>query len=136
MMDMAELLLAPRRPRADLLPTLALVDDKAAGRPRGEIADALMDAMDRLATPQRAPTMLELAQAAQVGRLAAERTLSNLVRRGAVKIARRRWVAYRRSPVAEYVRCTPADQAAAQAAAAEQGAAAGRLTAAVQAMAR
>lgn len=97
----------PRRARADLLPSLALRDEPALGRPRGEVADALLAAMDRLATPERAPTLLELAQAAQVGRLAARHTLGNLVRRGVVQVVRRRWVVYRRSPVAEYALVPP-----------------------------
>ena len=75
------------------------------GRPRGqhgEVAQALLEAMARLATPERAPTLLELAHAAQVGRMAALSTLKNLVRGGTVCIVRRRWVTYRSSPVAEY----------------------------------
>lgn len=98
--------LVPRLARADLLPTLALRDAaRPVGRPSGqlgEVARALLDAMDRLATPESSPTLLELAHAAQVGRLAAERTLGNLVRSGKACIVRRRWVAYRTSPVAEY----------------------------------
>jgi hypothetical protein len=96
---------APRRARSDLLPTLALQDARPVGRPRGqhgEVAQALLDAMAELVTPERAPTLLELAHAAQVGRLSAERTLGNLVRCGTVSIVRRRWVTYRSSPVAEY----------------------------------
>lgn len=93
-------------PRArPMLPTLALQDARPVGRPSGQLGDvaqALIDAMVRLGTSERSPTQLELAHAAQVGRLAAERTLGNLVRAGKVQIVRRRWVAYRTSPVAEY----------------------------------
>lgn len=91
-----------QRRRARLQPTLALRDAVPVGRPPGEVGQALLDAMRRLATPTMAPTLLELAVAAQVGKLAAKHTLANLVRSERVCIVRRRWVAHRRSPVAEY----------------------------------
>lgn len=133
---------ATRAPRGRLLPTLALLDDaRPVGRPRGqvgEVAQALLDAIERLSTPQRAPTVVELAHAAQVGRLAAKRTLDNLVRAGSVCIVRRRWVVYRTSPVAEYgVACPDAQAADAErkaAAEAERQAGAARLAQAMQAM--
>lgn len=125
-----------RAARGCLLPTLALRDDaRTVGRPRGqvgEVAQSLLDAIERLSTDARAPTSVELAHAAQVGRLAAERTLGNLVRAGSVCIVRRRWVAYRTSPVAEYavVALDAPDVGA------EQRAGMERLAQAVQAMAR
>nr|WP_145544764.1 hypothetical protein [Variovorax boronicumulans] len=126
----------PRRARADLLPTLALRDDvRPVGRPSGQLGDvaqALLNAVQRLSTPERSPTQLELAHAAQVGRMAAERTMGNLVRSGKVRIVRKRWVAYRTSPVAEYAPVC----ADALAAAVDAQAAPARLAMAITAMAR
>lgn len=129
--------LAPtRRRRADLVPTLALVDQsRPVGRPRGQLGDvalALLDAMDRLATPTRAPTLLELSHAAQVGRVAAKATLANLVRSGLVASVRPRWVAYSRKPVSEYARVSAAEQATE----AQRAEGAQHLAQAMQAMAR
>ena len=56
--------------------------------------------------PHRGPTLLELASAAQVGRVAAMNTVKNMVRDGELQIVRRRWVAHAAQPVAEYA---PAD---------------------------
>lgn len=95
----------PRRhPR--LRPSLALRDTGPVGRPP-DTRRALLDALQRLSTPTIAPTLLELAVAAQVGRSAAKATIAKLVSTGRVRIVRRRWVAYRRSPVAEYALADP-----------------------------
>lgn len=63
---------------------------------------ALLQACQALATPDRAPTLRELAAQACVGLLAAERTLDNMRRAGLVRAARMRRVPYRNRPVAEY----------------------------------
>jgi DNA-binding transcriptional regulator YhcF (GntR family) len=71
-------------------------------RPAGEIRQALLDAALALFTPERSPTMLELAMHAQVGRDAARRTIYNMRRAGVLERARDRKVTYRNKPVAEY----------------------------------
>lgn len=71
-------------------------------RPAGEIRQALLNAATLLATPERAPTVRELAHHAGVGLDAARRTVDNLKRCGALEIARPRRVDYRNRPVAEY----------------------------------
>lgn len=63
---------------------------------------ALLQACQALATPDRAPTLRELAAQACVGLAAARKTMSNMRQAGAVRIARERRVAYRNKPVAEY----------------------------------
>lgn len=82
-------------------------------RPHGDIRTALLDAARKLATPQQAPTLRELAHHAQVGHDCARRTVSNLTRYGALRIARQRRVAYRNRPVAEYEVVQPSDALAA-----------------------
>lgn len=71
-------------------------------RPAGEIRAALLAAAHALYTPERAPTLAELAAASGVGSDAARDTVSNLKRCGALEIARERRVAYRNRPVCEY----------------------------------
>lgn len=71
-------------------------------RPAGEIRQVLLRAATDLTTPERAPTVRELAHHAGVGLEAARRTVDNLKRCGALEIARPRRVAYRNRPVAEY----------------------------------
>jgi len=71
-------------------------------RPAGEVRQALLTAAATLATPERAPTVREMAHHAGVGLEAARRTVDNLKRCGAFEIARHRRVAYRNRPVAEY----------------------------------
>lgn len=71
-------------------------------RPAGEIRTVLLCAARELASPDRAPTLAELSAHTQVGEQAARRTLSNLTRRGQLRIVRTRRVAYRNRPVAEY----------------------------------
>lgn len=74
----------------------------ACGRPAGEVRQALLQACEQLVTPERAPTVRELAQAACVGLDVARRTLDNMRRAGQVAIARHRRVSYRNRPVAEW----------------------------------
>lgn len=75
-------------------------------RPAGEIRQALLQACADLATPERAPTLREIAARAQVGLQAAEDTIKNMRRAGVVRVARERRVDYRNRPVAEYVPAT------------------------------
>ena len=79
-------------------------------RPPGEVRHALLDAIGTLAAahqPGHGPILLEIAQAANVGRVAAMATLDNLVRAGKVVPVARRWVAHSRKPVAEYALPAP-----------------------------
>lgn len=71
-------------------------------RPAGEIRQVLLRAVSELATPDRGPTLTELAHHAQVGEEAARRTVDNMKRHGHLRIVRTRKVAYRNRPVAEY----------------------------------
>lgn len=71
-------------------------------RPAGEVRQALFDAALALTTPERSPTMLELAHHAQVGLVAARRTIDNMRRAGILVAVRERKVDYRNRPVAEY----------------------------------
>lgn len=71
-------------------------------RPAGEIRQALLAAVGQLATPDRSPTLAELASHAQVGASAAMQTVKNMHRHGALRIVRHRRVDYRNRPVAEY----------------------------------
>jgi hypothetical protein len=71
-------------------------------RPTGEVRQALFDAAVALTTPDRSPTMLELAQYAQVGYVAARRTIDNMRRAGVLVPVRKRKVDYRNRPVEEY----------------------------------
>lgn len=71
-------------------------------RPAGEIRQALLSAAVELATPERAATLAELAERAQVGRQAAMHTVKNMRRSGELVSPRSRRVAHRNRPVAEY----------------------------------
>lgn len=71
-------------------------------RPMGEISLALLGAARELCTPEQCPTLAELAAHAQVGYDAANNTVKNLRRHGALRIVRKRRVAYVNKPVAEY----------------------------------
>lgn len=75
-------------------------------RPAGEIRLALLQACAALATPERAPTLREIAAHAQVGLSAAESTITNMRRAGVLRQVRERKVDYRSRPVAEYVPAT------------------------------
>lgn len=77
-------------------------------RPAGEIREALLNSCRALLTPERAPTLSELAVHAQVGTEAARQTIANMTRHGIILKARERRVPYRNRPVHEYM---PADQA-------------------------
>lgn len=72
-------------------------------RPPGEVRQALLASCRALATPDRGPTLRELAAHAQVGHAVARRTIENMTRHGALHKARERVVEYRNRPVAEYV---------------------------------
>lgn len=79
----------------------------ANGRPAGEVRQALLQACAQLQSPERAPTVRELAAAAKVSLKAATQTVKNLKRAGLLNIARQRKVAYRNRPVAEYTPSAP-----------------------------
>lgn len=79
----------------------------STGRPAGEVRQALLQACMQLQTPDRAPTVRELAAAAKVSLKAATQTVKNLKRAGLLDIARNRQVAYRNRPVAEYTSGAP-----------------------------
>lgn len=64
---------------------------------------ALLQACAELATPERGPTLRELAAQARVGLDAATHTIKHMSRAGQLHIARTRRVPYRNRPVAEYV---------------------------------
>ncbi len=72
-------------------------------RPAGEVRVALLNACSQLATPDRGPTLREMAAVACVGLKAATHTVKHMSRAGQVRIARERRVDYRNRPVAEYV---------------------------------
>ena len=72
-------------------------------RPAGEVRQALLNACTQLATPDRGPTLLEMAAVACVGMQAARRTVENMSRAGQLHRVRDRKVEYRNRPVAEYV---------------------------------
>ena len=71
-------------------------------RPAGEVSLALLRSAAQLATPERAPTMRELAMHACVGLEAANATVKNLKRHGKLVPVRLRQVRNRTRPVAEY----------------------------------
>lgn len=71
-------------------------------RPAGEVRQALLNAALALATPERAPTLRELAIHSQVGFDAARDTLKNMCRANVLRVVRTRRVPYRNKPVAEY----------------------------------
>lgn len=71
-------------------------------RPAGEIRMVLLEAVGELMTPDRSPTLAELASHTQVGHRVAMHTIKNMRRHGALRIVRKRRVDYRNKPVAEY----------------------------------
>lgn len=81
-------------------------------RPAGDISQALLAAIDALVTPERAPTLQELAAKAGVSLDVACQTLKNMKRHGRVFTPRVRRVDYRNRPVAEYARHMPTMAAA------------------------
>ena len=72
-------------------------------RPAGEVRQALLNACTQLATPDRGPTLREMAAVACVGLQAARETVKNMSRAGQLHRVRVRKVEYRNRPVAEYV---------------------------------
>ena len=76
-------------------------------RPPGEVRDALLASAMALTTIARSPTLRELLNHSQVGRLAGRRTVDHMRRAGQLAIVRTRVVGYRNRPVAEY--CPPAE---------------------------
>ncbi|WP_174862661.1 hypothetical protein [Comamonas jiangduensis] len=89
-------------------------------RPAGEVSKALLQAVQELATPERAPILKELAAHAQVAEAVALQTLKDMKRYGRVCIARKRTVPWCTRPVAEW--CLPiAGKAAANDAMADGG---------------
>jgi hypothetical protein len=81
-------------------------------RPAGDVSQSLLAAIDALATPERAPTLQEVAAHAGVAVDAARQTLKDMKRYGRVCSPRTRRVAYRNRPVAEYARHMPGGVAA------------------------
>ena len=73
-------------------------------RPLGEVSQPQFEADLEQSTPERSPTLLELAKESQVGFMAARRTVDNMRRAGVLVVVRTRRVEYRNRPVAEY--CT------------------------------
>ncbi len=71
-------------------------------RPAGEVSLALLRSAAQLATPERAPTLRELAHHAMVGVEAANVAVKNLKRSGRLVPVRLREVRHRTRPVAEY----------------------------------
>ena len=71
-------------------------------RPAGEDSQKLLQSVQQLATPGRAPILKELAAHTQVGEAVASQTLKNLTRDGRLRIVRTRRVDWRARPVAEY----------------------------------
>lgn len=71
-------------------------------RPAGEVRQALLSAARALVTPERAPTLAELAAHAKVGTQACRHTVANMRRYGALQIVRTRRQPGRNRPVAEY----------------------------------
>lgn len=75
---------------------------RGRGRPLGEIHSALLQAVRELETPDRGPTLREMAHRACVGIKAAQCNVKNMVRQGVLVIVKTRRVPYRNKPVAEY----------------------------------
>lgn len=76
-------------------------------RPAGDVSQSLLTAIDALMTPERAPTLQEIAAQAGVALDAARQTLKDMKRYERVCIPRTRKVHYRNRPVAEYARHMP-----------------------------
>lgn len=81
-------------------------------RPAGDVSQSLLAAVDALVTPERAPTLQELAAQAGVALSVACQTLKDMKRYGRVCSPRTRHVDYRNRPVAEYCRPMPTVAAA------------------------
>lgn len=75
--------------------------DKTNGRPAGDVRKAVLTAAGQVAGAQGA-SMRELAEAACVGRQAAQYTVRNLVKAGLLHAVSKRREAYRNRPVYLY----------------------------------
>lgn len=82
-------------------------------RPRGEIRMALAEAAELLAREVGAATWRDMAQRAQVGYRAAERTVGNMARAGELQRVGRAEVPHSRKPMVLYAPVAPAGAAAA-----------------------
>lgn len=71
-------------------------------RPAGEISMALLQAVERLWTPGKGPTMREIAEAAGVGATVASQTIKDMRRYQRLSICGQRRVSGRNRPAAEY----------------------------------
>lgn len=71
-------------------------------RPAGEVSQALLQAVERLWTPGKGPTLREIAEAAGVGVAAASQTIKNMRRYHRLAICGERCVPGRNRPAAEY----------------------------------
>lgn len=82
-------------------------------RPAGEVRQALLSAAAELSTPDRAPTLAELAervgQTMPIGGEVVRKTVHNMTYHGKLRIVRTRRVPYRNRPVAEYAPADPQD---------------------------
>jgi len=78
-------------------------------RPVGDVRQALLSTACELVTPDRGPTLREMAMKAGVGVTSATHTVKNMCRSGQLTIVRHRSVTYRNRPVAEYAPAAPAD---------------------------
>lgn len=76
-------------------------------RPLGEVAQALLATANRLSAAGRSVTLAEMAEAASVGKAAANVAVKSLRKRGQLRIVGQRRVSYRNRPVAEYAPATP-----------------------------
>lgn len=71
-------------------------------RPAGTVSQALLKAVQQLATPERGPTLREIAAAAELDVTVARRAIPNMKRYGRIRICGERRVQGRNRPVAEY----------------------------------
>ncbi|MEG0414387.1 MAG: hypothetical protein RR584_16155 [Comamonas sp.] len=71
-------------------------------RPAGTISQALLKAVQQLATAERGPTLREIAAAAELDVDVARQAIPNMKRYGRIRICGERRVQGRNRPVAEY----------------------------------
>lgn len=71
-------------------------------RPMNEVALAILKTANEFSAAGRRVTLAEMREGANVGKVAAYRTVSNLRRLGHLQIVSERRVDYRNKPVAEY----------------------------------
>ncbi len=83
-------------------PRATRAPQRPVGRPSGDVRQALLQAAQALATPERGATVRELAAQGCVGLAVAVHTVKHMRAAGVLRIARLRRVAYRNRPVAEY----------------------------------